>query len=63
MQKISKKDQTPNKPYHIALAYVDLEPSPKAGSDKIKMLRPTRKNTTENKLYLTAWTHKQEPST
>ena len=42
---------------------VDSEPSPKRGGDKINRLRPRRNNTTENKLYCTAWTHKQEPST
>ena len=45
------------------LREVDLEPSPKRGSDKINRLRPRRKNTTENKSYCTAWTHKWEPST
>ena len=35
------------------LREVDLEPSPKRGSDKINSLRPRRKNTTENKLYHT----------
>ena len=45
------------------LREVDLEPSPKRGSDKINRLRPGRKNTTEIKLYQTAWTHKEEPST
>ena len=42
---------------------VDLEPSPKRGGGKINRLRPRRKNTTENKSYHTAWTHKKEPST
>ena len=41
----------------------DLEPSPKRGSDKINSLSPRRKNTTENKSYHTACTHKREPST
>ena len=45
------------------LREVDLEPSLKRGSDKINRLRPRRKNTTENKSYRTAWTHKREPST
>ena len=45
------------------LREVDLEPSPKRGSDKINSLRPRRKNTTENKSYHTACTHKREPST
>ena len=42
---------------------LELEPSPKKGSDKTNRLSPTRKNTTENKLHCTAWTHKKEPST
>ena len=45
------------------LREVDLEPSPKRGSDKIHSLRPRTTNTTENKSYRTAWTHKREPST
>ena len=45
------------------LREVDLEPSPKRGSDKINSLRLRRKNTTANKSYRTAWTHKGEPST
>ena len=45
------------------LREVDLEPSPKRGSDKINRLRGRRKNTTENKRYRTAWTHKHELST
>ena len=43
------------------LREVDLEPRPKIGRDKIKRLILRRKNTTENKLHCTAWTHKQEP--
>ena len=35
-----------------------MEPSPKRGSDKINRLGPRRKNTTENKSYGTAWSHK-----
>ena len=42
---------------------VDLEPSFKRGSDKINRLQPRTKNTTENKLYSTTWTHKKESST
>ena len=70
-QKILKKDQTPNKLHFIALALctqspglrqVDLEPSPKRGTDKTNRLRPRRKNTTENKLYHRALTHKWETS-
>ena len=45
------------------LREVDLEPSPNKGSDKIKRLRPRRKNTIENKLCCTAWTYKRERST
>ena len=45
------------------LREVDLESSPKRGSDKINRLRGRRKNTTENNRYRTAWTHKQELST
>ena len=37
---------------------VDLEPSPKTGSDKINMLRQRKKNTREKKLYHTALTYK-----
>ena len=42
---------------------VDLKPMPKRGSNKINRLRPTRKNTSENKLYHTAWTYKRELTT
>ena len=42
-----------------ALREVDFEPCPKRGSDKINKLRPRGKNTTENKLYRTTWTHKR----
>ena len=42
---------------------VDLEPSFKRGSDKINRRQPRAKNTTENKLYRTTWTHKKESST
>ena len=45
------------------LREVDWEPIPKRGSHKINRLRPRRKNTRENKLYYTAWTHKRGPST
>ena len=40
------------------LRQVDLEPSPKRGSDKINMLKQGRKTAEENKLYRTAWTQK-----
>ena len=39
------------------LREVDLEPSPKTGSDKINMLKQGRKTAEENKSYRTAWTH------
>ena len=39
------------------LREVDLERSPKRGSDKIKMLKKGRKTAEENKSYYTAWTH------
>ena len=45
------------------LREVDLEPSPKRVSYKIKTLRPRRKNTRENKSCHRAWTYKREPST
>ena len=45
------------------LREVELEPDPIRYSEKINKLKPKRKNTTENKLYRTAWTHKGEPST
>ena len=38
------------------LKEVDLEPSPKRGSDKINMLKQGRKTAKENKSYRTAWT-------
>ena len=38
------------------LRQVDLEPSPKRGSDKINMLKKGRETTEENK-YCTAWAH------
>ena len=65
-----KKDQTPNKLYQTALAYiqipglrdVDLEPRHNTGSYKINMLRQRRKNTREKKSNHTPWTHKPEPS-
>ena len=34
------------------LREVGFEPSPRRGSDKIKRLRPRRKNTPENKSYV-----------
>ena len=39
------------------LREVDLEPSPKRGIYKIKMLKQGRKIAEENKSYRTAWTH------
>ena len=39
------------------LREVDLEPSPKTGSDKINMLKKVRETAAENKSYHTAWTH------
>ena len=54
--KINEHTQNPG------LREVELEPSTKRSSDKINRLRPRRKNTTENKLYRKAWTHKGEPS-
>ena len=39
------------------LREVDLEPSPKRGSDKINMLKQGRETAAENKSYHTAWTH------
>ena len=44
------------------LREVDLEASPKRGSDKINMLKQGRKTQEENKLYRTAWTHKWIPA-
>ena len=48
---------------NLVLREVDLEPSPKRGSDKINRLRPRRKKTTGKKSNCTAWTHKGEHST
>ena len=71
-QKIVKKRSTSHQiasyclglhPQNPVLREVDLEPSHKRGSDKISRLRSRRKNTTENKSYPTAWTHKREPNT
>ena len=39
------------------LREVDLEPSRKRGSDKIKMLRQERKIQEKSMLYHTVWTH------
>ena len=39
------------------LRKVDLEPSPKRGSDKINMLKSGRKTAEENKSNRTAWTY------
>ena len=44
------------------LREVDLEPTPKRGSDKINMLKYGRKTAEENKSYCTAWTHKWMPA-
>ena len=44
------------------LREVDLEPSPKRGSDKINMLKQGRKTAQENKSYRTAWTHTWIPA-
>ena len=38
------------------LSEVDLETSPKRGSDKINMLKSGRKTAKENNSYRTAWT-------
>ena len=50
--------------YHLGLhtqnpglREVDLEPSPKRGSDKMNMLKKGWKTAEENKMYPTAWTH------
>ena len=43
--------------HNPGLREVDLEPSPKSGSDKINMLKQDRKTAEENKSYRTAWTH------
>ena len=45
------------------LREVDLEPSPKRGSGKMKTLRQWKRTTTENKSYRTAWTPIRECST
>ena len=39
------------------LREVDLEPSPRRGSDKINMLKQGRNIPKESKSYRTAWTH------
>ena len=44
------------------LREVDLEPSPKKGSEKINMLKSGRKTAEENKSYRTAWTHTWIPA-
>ena len=44
------------------LREVDLEASPKRGSDKINMLKQGRKTAEENKSYRTAWTHTWIPA-
>ena len=45
---------------NLGLKEVALEAIPKTGRDKINMLKPRRKNTSEKKLYCTAFTHKTE---
>ena len=44
------------------LREVDVEPSPKCGSEKINMLKQGRKTAEEKKLYRTAWTHRWIPT-
>ena len=44
------------------LREVDLEPSPKRGSDRINMLKQDRKTAEKNKSYHTAWTHTWIPA-
>ena len=44
--------------HNLGLRVVDLELSPKRGRNEIYRPKPRRKNTVENKLYCTAWTHK-----
>ena len=44
------------------LREVDLEPSPKRGSNKINILKSGRKTAEENKSYRTAWTHTWIPA-
>ena len=44
------------------LREVDLEPSPKKGSDKINMLKQGRKAAKIGKSYHTAWTHMGMPA-
>ena len=39
------------------LREVELEPSSKRGSEKINMLKESRKTAKENKSYCTAWIH------
>ena len=39
------------------LREVELQPSSKRGSEKITMLKESRKTAKENKLYRTAWIH------
>ena len=64
-QRVQIWDSTSNKSYRILwlwytetlLRGVDLEPSPKRGSDKINMVKQGRKTPRENKLYPTSWTH------
>ena len=44
------------------LREVDVEPSPKCGSEKINMLKQGRKTAEEKKLYRTTWTHRWIPA-
>ena len=44
------------------LREIHLKPSPKKGSDKIKMVKEGRKTPAENKSYHTAWTHIRIPA-
>ena len=41
---------------NLGLRQVDLEVSPKRGSDKLNKLEQGKKNPKENKLHCTAWT-------
>ena len=49
--------------HNPGLREVDLEPSPKRGSDKINMLRQGKNITTENKSYRTASIDIRKPCT
>ena len=65
-QRTQKWDSTPNQSYRTAwslhtqkpgLREVDLEPSPKTGSDKINMQKKGRNTQKKSKSYDTAWIH------